>query len=268
MAAKCENARPASFLHETIVGILMLVAISTIVFLSFVAPLVAAPTDQDRAASGHEASGVVAEWKANLESIDQLLVAGKYNKAYKESSQLLRTMTDRIIEGEGAYPLMAAASVLRAVAESGRGNLGDAIFDLYLAKAFRADVSQFDFSRYGEIGVPLTEADLLPPKGQGKKVEEPGVKPPKRTYSPTPDYPGAMKQACLQGRVIVATIITKEGRVSHPQVLHSDGGPVMACAAFEAIRHWRFKPATVDGFDTDVYLNMTVNFRLPGCPQS
>ncbi len=209
---------------------------------------------------------MVAAWRAELESIDHLLVAGKYGKAYKEASQLLRTMTDRIIEGEGAYPLMASASILRALAESGRGNLDAAVFDLYLAKAFRADVSQFDFSRYGDIGVPLAAEDLEPPQRQGKPPEDdPSFKPPKRTFSPAPDYPAAMKKACLQGRVIIATIITKEGRVSHPRVLHSDGGPVMACAAFEKIRHWRFNPAIRDGVAMDTHSNMTVNFRLPGC---
>jgi protein TonB len=33
-------------------------------------------------------------------------------------------------------------------------------------------------------------------------------------------------------------------------------------AAVEAVRTWRFRPATLNGRPVDVYYNLTVNFRL------
>lgn len=44
------------------------------------------------------------------------------------------------------------------------------------------------------------------------------------------------------------------------------GGPVMAYAALEAIRQWRFEPGTINGQPTEVHWNLTINFRSDGCP--
>ncbi len=210
----------------------------------------------------------VQAWKERLEAIDLLLLDAKYDKAYKESSRLLQTMTDRIVEGDGAFPLMAAASILRAVAESGRGNSQDARWDLHLAQAFRAEVGNFDFSRYGEIGASLAGTDPARRRSDLKRWDDVDVKPPKKTKMVNPEFPDAMSAACLEGIVIMSMIVDTNGVPSDPHVMHSDGGPVMAYAALEAIRQWRFKPARYDGIPVDIFSVLTTSFRREGCPKS
>jgi protein TonB len=59
----------------------------------------------------------------------------------------------------------------------------------------------------------------------------------------------------------VQAIVTKEGDVQDVKVLK--GLPMgLDAAAAEAVKKWKFKPATLNGKPVDVYYNLTVNFTL------
>ena len=61
--------------------------------------------------------------------------------------------------------------------------------------------------------------------------------------------------------MIVQAIIDKQGAVTNVKVLK--GLPMgLSEQAVEAIKKWKFKPATLNGKPVDVYYNLTVNFRL------
>lgn len=84
---------------------------------------------------------------------------------------------------------------------------------------------------------------------------------PEKLSAPQPQYTEIARKARIQGVVIVQAIIDKQGAVTNVKVLK--GLPMgLSEQAVEAIKKWKFKPATLNGKPVDVYYNLTVNFRL------
>lgn len=73
-----------------------------------------------------------------------------------------------------------------------------------------------------------------------------------------PVYPEMARRAGLQGQVLVAFIVTREGRVVEPQVLK--GPEIFRAAALEAVRQFQFKPAMQN--DRGVAVRMTILIRF------
>jgi TonB family protein len=83
------------------------------------------------------------------------------------------------------------------------------------------------------------------------------VKAPHAEYSPDPNYPDRHKENMT---VVMWTIIGVDG---NPQALRvvGSGGKDFDQPALEAVRKWRFKPATCDGLPVAVQINVEVTFR-------
>ena len=75
-----------------------------------------------------------------------------------------------------------------------------------------------------------------------------------------PKYPPLAQQARIQGDVVLTAIIDKEGNVQHLQLV--SGHPLLAPAAIEAAKQWRYKPFLLNGEPLEVETTVTVNFRL------
>lgn len=87
------------------------------------------------------------------------------------------------------------------------------------------------------------------------------VKAPEKIFQTNPQYTEIARKARIQGVVIVQAIIDKEGNVTNVKVLK--GLPMgLEEAAVDAIKQWKFKPATLNGRPVTVYYNLTVNFKL------
>jgi protein TonB len=78
-----------------------------------------------------------------------------------------------------------------------------------------------------------------------------------------PRYPEVARKARVQGTVLVEAIIDPAGNVVDARVL-SDIGMGCGQAALDAIRSWKYEPATLNGRPVRVYLTVTVSFRLNG----
>ena len=84
---------------------------------------------------------------------------------------------------------------------------------------------------------------------------------PERLGGAAPAYTELARKARIQGVVIVEAIIDKEGKVTNVRVLK--GLPMgLDQAAVDAVKSWRFRPATLNGRPVSVYYSLTVNFRL------
>jgi protein TonB len=75
-----------------------------------------------------------------------------------------------------------------------------------------------------------------------------------------PVYPQSAQEKNVQGAVELMASVAKDGSVVSVQVL--SGPDVLAKAAVEAVRQWRFKPRDEAGQAAFVETPITVNFTI------
>lgn len=77
-----------------------------------------------------------------------------------------------------------------------------------------------------------------------------------------PAYPVRAVRRGWQGEVLLAVSLSAEGRVDGVDVLRGSGRELLDRAAVEAVRAWRFEPATRDGRPVASVVEVPVAFRL------
>jgi TonB family protein len=90
---------------------------------------------------------------------------------------------------------------------------------------------------------------------------EDGVAAPKPVYAPNPEYTEKARRKKINGVVVVAMIVTAEGKVCDVKVIKSLD-PGLDKQAVLAVRTWKFQPATKDGEPVAVHLKTEVDFRI------
>jgi protein TonB len=76
-----------------------------------------------------------------------------------------------------------------------------------------------------------------------------------------PDFPAQARQLRIEGAVQLLATVGKDGNVSEVKVL--GGHPVLARAATDAVKKWKYKPYLLNGQPIEFETQITVNFRLP-----
>jgi TonB family protein len=79
-----------------------------------------------------------------------------------------------------------------------------------------------------------------------------------------PIYPPTAKQARIQGAVVLKVVISKSGDVENIQMI--SGHPMLAPAAIEAVKQWKYRPYLLNGASVEVDTQVTVNFTLADKP--
>jgi periplasmic protein TonB len=77
-----------------------------------------------------------------------------------------------------------------------------------------------------------------------------------------PNYPPLARQARIQGQVVLHAEISKEGTIQNLQLV--SGHAMLAPAAIEAVKQWRYKPYLLNGEPVAVETEVIVNFSLSG----
>jgi len=80
-----------------------------------------------------------------------------------------------------------------------------------------------------------------------------------------PIYPPVARQARIQGAVILKVVISKTGDVESVQLV--SGHPMLAPAAIEAVKQWKYMPYLLNGDPVGVETSVTVNFTLSDKPE-
>jgi TonB family protein len=75
-----------------------------------------------------------------------------------------------------------------------------------------------------------------------------------------PEYPADARDQRVQGAVVLKVTLDKEGNVGNIQLIN--GHPLLAPAAIEAVKQWKYKPFLLDGVPLEVESQVTVNFTL------
>jgi protein TonB len=76
----------------------------------------------------------------------------------------------------------------------------------------------------------------------------------------TPTYPAEAGRERIEGTVILQAVIGKDGTVQDVQVV--SGLPLLAQAAIDAVKQWRYKPYLLNGEPVEVDSRITINFTM------
>jgi protein TonB len=77
-----------------------------------------------------------------------------------------------------------------------------------------------------------------------------------------PVYPPLARQARIQGTVVLHAVISKDGSIEGLTLV--SGHPMLAPAAIDAVKQWRYKPYLLNGEPVEVDTEVMVNFTLSG----
>jgi TonB family protein len=98
----------------------------------------------------------------------------------------------------------------------------------------------------------LREGDLVPLSDE--------VTPPKKTKSVSPNVPAIARKKHMAGSVLIEFIVNVDGTVADVKVIES-AGEVLDGAALEAVRQWRYQPATSHGVKVRVTQRARFTFQ-------
>ena len=77
-----------------------------------------------------------------------------------------------------------------------------------------------------------------------------------------PTYPPLARQARIQGQVVLRAVISKDGSIEGLTLV--SGHPMLAPAAIDAVKQWKYKPYLLNGEPVEVDTEVLVNFTLAG----
>jgi protein TonB len=75
-----------------------------------------------------------------------------------------------------------------------------------------------------------------------------------------PIYPPEAGRARIEGTVVLLAVIGKDGTVRDVRV--ESGSPLLAQAAMDAVKQWRYRPYLLNGEPVEVDSQVTINFNL------
>lgn len=104
----------------------------------------------------------------------------------------------------------------------------------------------------GSVKQPAAPAEPLPVGGD--------VTPAKLLSSVAPVYSSIARSQHVTGDVKVDALINENGRVTSTKVI--SGPTLLHQAAIDAVRQWKYQPATLDGKPVPMHLTVTLQFRL------
>jgi protein TonB len=110
-------------------------------------------------------------------------------------------------------------------------------------------------------GTEVAGAGTLPLTNAGERVQmSTDARQSLAAHPARPEYPLLARQMKVQGAVVLDAYIGKDGGI---QTLKVVGGPaILADAAREAVKQWRFKPYFQDGQPVETQARITVNFSI------
>lgn len=253
---------------------------------------VTAAVGRPKTAGSTITSQYFAAWKKEVLKIDSLLVAKDWKRANRRAEKLLDQFSYHLMTGGREF--IGAVVLERAVALAGLGKEHDAEWYAWMASDFW-DRSADQLLRYGDIGLRLRRA--LSGMGQGDGNAQPVVvddgegavvlypdelraaagdlvfregmdtqgsqlTPPVIISKRQPQYPEGVRWARGEDTIQIMTMIGRDGVPRSPTIVRSSSYVPMVYMALDALKDWRFKPATENGKPIDALYVLTVRFML------
>jgi len=89
-----------------------------------------------------------------------------------------------------------------------------------------------------------------------------GVTAPSPIYKPEPGYTPEARQAGIEGKMTLAIVVDAQGNVTDVQETSEGLGGGLDKSAMDAVKTWRFTPATRNGVPVPVRVMVEVSFHL------
>ena len=109
-------------------------------------------------------------------------------------------------------------------------------------------------------GMPIEVKKPDPPLHKSPLHRGAGVMAAALIYKVQPQYPAIARTMHLAGAVYLRAIIATDGTVRQLEVI--SGNQILANAALQAVRQWRYQPTRLNGEPVEVETLITVNFIL------
>ena len=116
----------------------------------------------------------------------------------------------------------------------------------------------------GVLGGIISNSPAVVPKAaapQRVRVSQ-GVSQGLLVHQVKPNYPPLARQARIQGTVVLQALISKDGSIENLHLI--SGHPMLAPAAIDAVKQWKYKPYFLNGEPVEVETTINVNFTLAG----
>ncbi len=97
--------------------------------------------------------------------------------------------------------------------------------------------------------------------GSPKDPNPTGVLPPRPLRTPEPEYSESARRQRIQGTVRFNTVVGEDGRVHDPLIVKSLE-PSLDANAIDALKGWKFSPATKDGKPVAVEMMLEIEYKL------
>lgn len=138
-------------------------------------------------------------------------------------------------------PLDTAGGLVGGIPGGVVGGIPDGMLSNVLRDTGRAPVlATTSAPKRIRVPAPMTQANLV--------------------YDVAPKYPPEAGRARIEGTVVLFAVIGKDGTVQDVRV--ENGLPVLAQAAIEAVKQWRYRPYLLNGEPVEVDSQITINFTL------
>src|SRR5437868_4290096 len=108
--------------------------------------------------------------------------------------------------------------------------------------------------------IQLSVSDHSVATCRGKDSDSPGcVTAPRPIYSPDPTYPEKARKKKQRGTVLVALVVNSDG-LTKDVAVERGVNPELDEAATDAVKRWKFTPASKDGKPVNVKIKVEVSF--------
>ncbi len=85
---------------------------------------------------------------------------------------------------------------------------------------------------------------------------------PDTLHNAPPAYPETARQRGIEGTVILLVRVGRDGEVRDVAVSKGSGSALLDEAALEAVRRWRFHPASLGSLPVESFVEVPIRFRL------
>lgn len=143
-------------------------------------------------------------------------------------------------EAPPSPPVDTAGGLVGGVPGGVAGGIPDGVLGQVLRSTGSAPVLATPAPKRIRVPSPIAEANLV--------------------YDVAPKYPPEAGRARIEGTVVLWAVIGKDGTVEDVRV--ERGLPVLAQAAIEAVKQWRYRPYLLNGEPVEIDSQITINFTL------